>query len=165
MATSSGKTFAQLGYSHLDTAEIVTLLNRLLSNYAVYQQKLRNFYWNVAGPDFFEMHDQFGSMYERAQQETDRIAKRIRLFGQNPFSTFTEYLKHATIIEEPSGVPSFEMANIILADIRTLLELMEAAVNAAGEISDNGTGYMLQSFIYRMEEDHWKLTAWIKQGV
>jgi starvation-inducible DNA-binding protein len=165
MATSSRKTFTQLGYSHMDTAEIVTLLNRLLSNYAVYQQKLRNFYWNVAGPDFFEMHHQFGAMYDRAHQETDRIAKRIRLFGQNPFSTFTEYLKHATITEEPARVPSFEMANIILLDIRTLLELMEAGVHAAGEIGDNGTGYLLQSFIYKMEDDHWRLTAWIKQEV
>jgi starvation-inducible DNA-binding protein len=163
MATSSKKTFAKLGYSHMDTAEIVTLLNRLLSNYAVYQQKLRNFYWNVAGSNFFEMHHQFEQMYDRALRETDRIAKRIRLFGQKPLSTFSDYLKQATINEETARVPSFEMANILLLDIRTLLELMEAGVNAAQEINDNGTMHMLKSFIYEMEEDHWMLTAWIKE--
>jgi starvation-inducible DNA-binding protein len=163
MATNSKRTFAKLGYSHLDTAEMVTLLNRLLSNYAIYQQKLRNFYWNVSGPDFFEMHQQFRKMYDRAFEETDQIAKRIRLFGQKPFSTFSEYLKHATITEVSAMAPSFEMANIVLLDIRALLELMEAGVDAAREINDNGTRHMLQTFIYAMEEDHWMLTAWIKQ--
>lgn len=165
MVKSSSKTFAKLGYSHMDTAEIVILLNRLLSNYAVYHQKLRNFYWNVAGADFFEMHMQFEKMYQRGLAETDQIAKRICLFGQKPHSTFAEYLKHATVSEEGSKVPSFEMVNIILLDIRTLLEIMEAGVDAASEINDNGTRHMLQSFIYEMEKEHWMLTAWTKQDV
>jgi starvation-inducible DNA-binding protein len=165
MATSSKKTFAKLGYSHMDTAEIVILLNRLLSSYAVYSQKLKNFYWNIAGQDFFEMHNHFDKMYERAVSETDQIAKRIRLFGQHPYSTFTEYLRESAITEESKKVPSFEMAKIILQDIRILLELMEKVVAAAEEINDNGTKYMQQSFIYEMEKDHWMLTAWATPGV
>ena len=165
MVKSSKKTFTKLGYSHLDTAEIVTLLNRLLSNYAVYQQKLRNFHWNVKGQDFFQLHSRFEVMYKRSIDETDRLAERIRLFGQNPVSTLAEYLKHASIKEEKGILTSFEMAKIILDDIRILLETMEKCVDAAQEINDNGTVYILQSFIYNMEKDHWMLTAWIKQNV
>ena len=53
--TTKKRTFTKLGYTHMDTAEIVTLLNRLLADYSVYQQKLRNFHWNVSGQDFFEL--------------------------------------------------------------------------------------------------------------
>ncbi len=163
MITSSKKTFAKLGYSHMDTAEMVILLNRLLSNYAVYKQKLQSFYWNVEGQDFFEMNNQFEKMYKRADSETDQIAKRIRLFGQIPHSNFTEFMKNSTITQESKSVPSFEMVKIILTDIRILLELMEKAIDAAEEINDIGTRYMLQSCIYEMEKEHWMLTAWTKQ--
>jgi starvation-inducible DNA-binding protein len=163
MTKSSPKAFAELGYSAMDTAEIILLLNRILSNYAVYQQKLRNFYWNVTGHDFFELHQQFEQMYERSIEEIDKLAKRIRLFGQHPHSTFEEYLKHATIIEASTQVPSFQMAQMILHDIRILLELMEKGIDAAMELNDNGTRFMLQSFIFHMEKEHWMLTAWSKQ--
>lgn len=165
MDTTVKKTFAKLGYSHLDTAEIVTLLNRLLASYSVYMQKLRNFHWNVDGPDFFEMHQLFEGMYKRAFEETDEIAERIRLFGQRPVSTLTEFLKQSSIREEFSSATSFEMAGKILNDLRELLENMEDAVVAAQEIKDNGTEYMLKSFIYNMEKEHWQLTAWRKQKI
>jgi starvation-inducible DNA-binding protein len=157
------KTFAKLGYSHLDTAEMVTLLNRLLAGYTVYQQKLRNFLWNVAGQDFFDIHNLFNIMFQRSVNETDKIAKRIRLFGQKPASTLAEYLTLSSIGEEDSQVTSYEMANIILGDIRILLEIMEKCVDSAKEINDNGTEFMVQSFIYRMENEHWMLTEWIRQ--
>lgn len=104
-------------------------------------------------------------MYKRAIKETDEVAERIRLFGQKPVSTFTEYLKLSDIKEESTEPTSFEMAKIILSDIRSLLENMEKVINAAQEINDNGTEYMLKSFIYNMEKEHWMLTAWIKQKV
>ncbi|MFO7656645.1 MAG: DNA starvation/stationary phase protection protein [Bacteroidales bacterium] len=165
MASKAKRTFIKLGYSRMDTAEIVTLLNRLLSGYSVYQQKLRNFHWNIVGQDFFELHNLFEGMYKRAIKETDEVAERIRLFDQKPVSTFTEYIKFSDIKEESTEPTSFEMANIVLSDIRSLLENIEEAINAAQEINDNGTEYMLKSFIYNMEKEHWMLTAWIKQKV
>ena len=165
MVTTAKRTFIKLGYSHLDTAEIVTQLNRLLSGYSVYQQKLRNFHWNITGQEFFELHDLFEEMYKRAINETDEIAERIRLFGQRPASTFDEYLKLSIIKEEYTEPTSFQMAKIILNDIRILLENMEEGINAAQEINDNGSEFMLKGFSYNLEKEHWKLTAWIKQKV
>ena len=163
MEKTPKKTFARLGYSHLDTAEMVTLLNRLLSGYTVYQQKLRNFLWNVTGQDFFDIQNLFDKMYRRSVDETDKIARRIRLFGQKPVSTLAEYLELSSIGEEDSQVTSFEMGKIILGDIRTLLEIMEKCVDSAREINDNGTESMVQSIIYSMENEHWMLTEWIRQ--
>jgi starvation-inducible DNA-binding protein len=165
MVTKTKRTFIKLGYSHMDTAEIVTLLNRLLSGYSVYQQKLKNFHWNITGPDFFELHNLFEEMYKRAINETDEIAERIRLFGQRPASTFEEYLNLSNVKEEIIEPAAFEMAKIILSDIRSLLENMEEGINAAQEINDNGTEYMLKGFTYKMEKEHWILSSWIKQKV
>jgi starvation-inducible DNA-binding protein len=38
------RVYAKLGYTKLETAEIVDALNKLLANYSVHYQKLRNFH-------------------------------------------------------------------------------------------------------------------------
>ena len=162
--TTPKKTFAKLGYTKMDTLEIVTLLNRLLANYSVFQQKLRKFYWNITGQDFFNLYGQFHEMYVDSTHKTENIAERIRLFGQNPLSTLGEYLEIATIGEEKASTTSYEMAGIILENIRELIDNMEEGIDATKKNSDNGTEYMLKSFIHDLERDHWKLTAWMKQN-
>jgi DNA-binding ferritin-like protein len=77
----------------------------------------------------------------------------------------SECLRTASISEEVSDVTSFEMAKIIIKDIRALLAYLEDGVDAAREINDNGTEYLLQSVIYNIEQDHWMLASWIKQNV
>ena len=48
------KPFKKLGFTYLDTAEIVINLKQLLADYQVHYHRLRNFHWNVEGADFFE---------------------------------------------------------------------------------------------------------------
>ena len=56
---AKNKTFKKLGFTYLETAEIVVSLNTLLANYQVFYNKLRNFHWNIEGPEFFELHEEF----------------------------------------------------------------------------------------------------------
>ncbi|NJK86607.1 MAG: hypothetical protein HC906_12205 [Bacteroidales bacterium] len=58
-SSTKTRTFAKLGYSNMDTAEIVLRLNKLIASYHVFYQKLRNFHWNVTGQDFFDLHQHF----------------------------------------------------------------------------------------------------------
>ena len=157
------RTFVKLGYSHLDTAEIVTLLNRLLANYMVFQQKLRKFHWNVEGADFFELHEKFEEMYNQTFQETDQIAERIRLFDQYPVTSFTEYIELSTIKEVTDKYSSFEMVAEILKDIRTILEIIEEGIYSAKEIGDFGTEHLLKKLLLPKEKNHWMLTVWMKE--
>ena len=163
--TQRNRTFADLGYSHLDTAEIVVHLNKLLSSYSVYHQKLKNYSLNMLGSDFFELRKVFVRMYQSAINETDEIAERIRLFGEKPASSFTEYLNLSGIKEDHSDRTSFEMVKHILNDIKYLISSMEETINAARNINDNGTEYLLQRCTYRMEKDHFLLTSWVKQKI
>lgn len=159
------RTFAKLGYSQLDTAEIVSNLNKLSANYNVYLQKLKNFHWNVKGDDFFELYEKFEELYRRAYDEIDEIAGRIRLFGQRPLSTFSDYLKHADLEEVHGDYTSLEMVRELLNDMRVIISIMEECIQAAGEIGDNGTEDMMKSFIRNMEKDHWMFTAWLMQDI
>ena len=156
------KTFRKLGFSHLETAEVVTRLNVLLANYHLHYQKLRNFHWNVEGPDFFELHEKFEEEYAKVQKQIDLIAERIRVFGKKPLSNLSDYLKVAEIDEAETNVLPFEMVKQILNDFEIIISFLVSANEAASEVGDLGTVDMITTFIQDLEKSHWMFSAWVK---
>ena len=67
--TRNKKSYKKLGFTYLETAEIVVALNQLMANYHVHYQKLRNFHWNVETQDFFELHVEFENALPRHRSE------------------------------------------------------------------------------------------------
>ncbi|MFT6134972.1 MAG: starvation-inducible DNA-binding protein [Cyclobacteriaceae bacterium] len=158
----SKKTHIKLGFSHIETVEIVTYMNELLADYHVHYQKLRNFHWNVEGPDFFELHENFENQYNNAKVNIDEIAERIRVFGKRPLSTMQEYLNSARIKESTKEYAPYEMVQEILVDYEILLSDMVNITNSANDNGDAGTIDMITSFIKKLEKNHWMLTSWLK---
>ena len=158
------RPFARLGYTKLETAELVNTMNLLLANLSVHYQKLRNFHWNVKGPDFFDIHEQFEQQYNYAKVAIDDLAERIRVFGQTPFSTMKEYLANAEIKESGTDLAALEMVAEILKDYRILLESMFKVVEMAIEHGDSGTEDMVKGFIKQTEKNHWMMTAFSSKG-
>ncbi|MEQ9423753.1 MAG: DNA starvation/stationary phase protection protein [Cyclobacteriaceae bacterium] len=158
------RSFNKLGYTKLETAELVDGLNNLLANYAVHYQKLRNFHWNVKGPDFFELHEKFEEQYNDAKVAVDEVAERIRVFGQTPFSTMREFLDNSEIKESSTDLSSFEMVQEILNDYLVLLEYMFKVVEIAIENGDSGSEDMVKSYIKGIEKNHWMFTAFSRKN-
>ncbi len=120
---SQKKSFRALGFESEETTKIVEKLDLLLCNLQVHYQKLRNFHWNVVGPDFFDLHDIFEQEYNFVKEEIDQIAERIRVFGKHPKSNLQEYLDLSEIKEASFDLNSTEMVKEIIADFETLLSL------------------------------------------
>lgn len=158
------KTHAKLGFSSMDTAEMVTTMNKLIANYHVFYQKLRNYHWNVTGPDFFDLHDKFEALYTAAVTDIDEIAERIRVFGAAPMSTLKEYLEVAEITETFGRLTAIEMTREVLKDMEILNSFMLEVVDAAGSVGDAATMDMMNSMLRAMEKEHWMLTAWLNES-
>ena len=156
------KPFRKLGFTTLETAEIVINLKKLMANYQVYYHKLRNFHWNVEGSDFFELHEEFEKEYNEAKENIDLIAERIRVFGIMPDMTLEEVLKISSIEESKENRTSFEMVREVLKDYQTLHELMLDTINAALETGDIATENMIAEFVLNLEKRHWMFTSWVK---
>jgi len=73
-----------IGLKIKDSKELATKLNELLANYQIYYQNLRNFHWNVSGPNFFELHAKFEELYNAATLAIDETAERILTLGERP---------------------------------------------------------------------------------
>jgi starvation-inducible DNA-binding protein len=157
------KIYSRLGYTKMETAEIVDALNKLLANYNVHYQKLRNYHWNVKGPDFFDIHEKFETQYNFAREAIDQIAERIRVFGQVPISTMKGYLETSEIKESGTDLTGVQMMKQILKDFEILLEHMFNVIDIALENGDSGTEDMIKSFVKHTEKSHWMYTHSVKR--
>ncbi|MGW8121678.1 Dps family protein [Roseivirga echinicomitans] len=157
------KAFARLGYTKMETAELVDALNKLLANYSVHYQKLRNFHWNVKGPDFFDVHEQFEKQYNNAKVAIDDVAERIRVFGQTPLSNMRDYLETSEIKESSTDLSAMEMVSEIIKDYDILLEYMFNVIDVALSNGDNGTVDMVNSMVKYTEKNHWMMTSFSKK--
>jgi starvation-inducible DNA-binding protein len=160
--SSSRKPFKKLGFTAMETAEIVIALKKLMANYQVYYHKMRNKHWNIEGTDFFELHQEFENEYNDAKENIDLIAERIRVFGVLPDMTMREVLKVSLINESKDKMTSFEMVKDVLNDSETLHELMLDVINAALETGDIGTENLIADFILDLEKRHWMFSSWVK---
>jgi starvation-inducible DNA-binding protein len=157
------ETHKKLGFSQEETMEVVETLNKLLANFQVHYQKLRNFHWNVEGQNFFELHDQFEEEYDQVKLQIDEVAERIRVFGHKPLSTMADYLKVSEIKESGTDLTSTDMVNEVISDYEILLSFMVDAITAAEKIDDSATEDLVTGYVKRTEQRHWMFSAWIKK--
>ncbi|WP_378175432.1 Dps family protein [Aquimarina sp. SS2-1] len=163
-ANKAQKAYKKLGFTYLETAEIVVALNQLLSNYIVHYHKLRIFHWNVEGGDFFELHEQFEIEYNEVKVQIDTVAERIRVFGLKPKHTLKEHLKLSRIQEVERELTPISMVQEILKDFQILHDALLDVMNAALEAGDSATEEIATQFMRRLEKRHWMFTAWSKSS-
>ncbi len=149
-----------LGFKSQEIKPVVNELNKLLSNYHIYYQNLRNFHWNIKGENFFDLHNQFEDLYNDARLKIDEIAERILTLRQQPVSRFSEYLEISDVEEAEMQDNDREMVLIILENHQKLIKSLRAVIENAGKISDEGTIDMAGSFLENLEKKSWMLDAW-----
>ncbi|AEM70671.1 Ferritin Dps family protein [Allomuricauda ruestringensis DSM 13258] len=159
---AKNKTFKKLGFTYLETAEIVVSLNTLLANYQVFYNKLRNFHWNIEGPDFFELHEEFEKEYNTVKVNIDIVAERIRVFGVKSNFTMKKTMELSKIKEQEKNLSALEMVREVMHDYEILHDSMLDGVNAALETGDVVTENMLTEFMTELEKRHWMFTSYLK---
>lgn len=158
------QSYKKLGFTHLETAEIVVVLNKLLANYTVHYHKLRRFHWNVEGPNFFELHQQFEQEYQNVNETIDIIAERIRVFGVKSNYTLSQFLELSEIVEEDKDLTSLQMVNEILNDFNIIHENLLEATTYATNSGDIGTEEILMDLTRNLEKRHWMFSVWTKNN-
>lgn len=102
-----------IGLEIKDSKVLVKKLNNLLASYEIYYQNLRNFHWNITGPNFFELHAKFEELYNEATLAIDETAERILTLGERPYSSFSEYIENSVITEAKMVDDAKKMVEIV----------------------------------------------------
>lgn len=151
-----------IGLEIKESQVLTEKLNDLLANYQVYYQNLRNFHWNVTGPNFFELHAKFEELYNAANEAVDETAERILTLGARPLSSYQEYIETASIKEAKEITDPLKMVETVKNNMNTLLELERQTLEAAGESGDEGTASLMSDYITAKEKVVWMLSAYLK---
>jgi starvation-inducible DNA-binding protein len=151
-----------IGLKIKESKVLVDKLNSLLANYEIYYQNLRNFHWNVSGPNFFELHAKFEELYNAANLGIDETAERILTLGERPYSSFSEYIENSEIKEAKSIQDAKKMVEIVRDNLNTLLNLERSALETAAEQGDEGTVSLMSEYITAKEKVVWMLSAYLK---
>lgn len=151
-----------IGLEIRESKPLVIKLNELLANYQIYYQNLRNFHWNVTGPNFFELHAKFEELYTSGNIAVDSIAERILTLGERPYSSYSEYIENSGIDEAKQIKEATKMVEVVRNNQNDLLSLERKILEAAGEAGDEGTVSLMSDFITEKEKVVWMLSAYLK---
>ena len=116
-----------IGMDNDTRQQIAEGLSRLLADTYTLYLKTHNYHWNVTGPMFQTLHEQFEVHYTELWAAIDIIAERIRSLGEYAPGTYKEFASLTTIPED-DGIPSAEQM------IRNLVEANEAVTRTARSI-------------------------------
>lgn len=151
-----------IGLEIKDSKVLVKKLNNLLASYEIYYQNLRNFHWNVTGPNFFELHAKFEELYNEATLAIDETAERILTLGERPYSSFSEYIENSVITEAKLVEEAKKMVEIVRDNLNSLLNLERSVLEVAGDHGDEGTVTLMSDYISAKEKTVWMLSAYLK---
>ncbi len=160
--TISKTPYKKLGFTYLDTAEIVVSLKKLMANYQVHYFKLRNYHWNVEGPDFFELHEEFEKDYNRVKVNIDDIAERIRVFGLKPMLSINDVQQLSDVKEINKNMTSLDMVRDVLKDFEIIHSSLLNVLNASLDTGDSATEHFVNKLISDLEKRNWMYTSWCK---
>ncbi len=142
---------------------LVNELNLLLANYQLYNQKLKNYHWNIKGRNFFDIHKLFEEMYSEAHIQIDQIAERVRILKSKPLSTLKQYLDKAEVKEIDDFLNDRHAVESILLDHYILLQNMRRILRNAEAAGDEGTTDLIGGILRYIEKKSWMLDSWIEQ--
>ena len=121
--------------------------------------KAWNYHWNVEGPDFFEYHNFFESVYTQLQDIIDPIAEQIRAIGEYSPGALGRYKELTNIEDELTIIPAQEAVTRLLKDNTTLIKTITDAYYAAEGANELGLCNFLQDRIDAHKKLAWMLKA------
>jgi starvation-inducible DNA-binding protein len=137
-------------------------LKQLLSTQYAFVIKAQFFHWNVEGPDFGQLHEFFGNIYEDVYGAIDPTAEYIRVlddYAPGSFERFTEL----SLISGQIKVPRARlMIQELLADNQVVVDLLNRCFAAADQEDQEGIANFLAERIDAHGKHAWMLRSYLK---
>lgn len=135
-------------------------LNKLLADEFILYVKMKDYHWNVEGPNFNEIHTFYGLLLRETDQVIESIAKRIRAIGHHAEARLTDYLKLTSLIEQPFTNSQNDQLKSLLAAYETIINnLRRLAYLFADKCKDIGSSYFVKGLLVQHEDAARKIRA------
>jgi starvation-inducible DNA-binding protein len=141
--------------------EVGAMLNLILADEFVLYTTTRDYHWNVTGPGFLGLHEQFESQYGQIAGWIDGVAERARAIGVGARGNWADLAKAARTSADPGiGLSAEHMFSELLAlHEEMIVQLRTDSAASAERYDDAGTADFLTGLMAEHEKMAWMLRA------
>ena len=138
-------------------------LKTLLATEYAFSIKAQLFHWNVEGPDFAQLHEFFGNLYEEVYGNSiDKTAEYIRTLDEYAPGSF-ERFNELSLIPGQTKIPRARlMIEELLANNNTLIELLNDCFAVAEQENNQGIANFIAERLDAQAKHGWMLSSFLK---
>jgi len=148
-----------IGISESDREKIAAGLSKVLADTYLVYLKTHNYHWNVTGPHFHSLHEQFEEQYTELAEAVDVIAERIRTLGHRAPGTFSEFNEITSIEEDTDQPDAMEMVRRLAVDNETILRTAREALPVCEEAVDEASIDLITKRLHIHSKTAWMLRS------
>jgi starvation-inducible DNA-binding protein len=138
-------------------------LKTLLATESAFSIKAQLFHWNVEGPDFAQLHEFFGELYEEVYSSVDKTAEYIRALGDYSPGSFERFAELSEIKGQIKIPRARLMIEELLANNGQLLELLNKCFAVAENENQQGIANFIAERIDAQQKHGWMLRSFLKE--
>jgi starvation-inducible DNA-binding protein len=139
-------------------------LKILLATQYAFVIKAQFFHWNVEGPDFGQLHKQFGKIYEEVYDNSiDQTAEFIRILDDYTPGSFERFAELSQISGQTKIPRARLMITELLADSQTMIDLLNRCFDSAESEDQQGVADFIAGRIDAMGKHSWMLRSYLKE--
>jgi starvation-inducible DNA-binding protein len=124
--------------------------------------KAQNFHWNVEGPDFYQLHQLFDTIYTEVYGAVDAFAENIRKIKAYTPASLERFSALTAIGDEVEVLESSAMIAELLADAEKMQEIMKVLFTEAEARGENGLSNFLADRQDAFAKHAWFLRSTLK---
>jgi len=140
-------------------------LKILLATQYAFVIKSQMFHWCVEGPDFAQLHEFFGNLYEEVYDNSiDRTAEFIRSLDEYTPGSFERFSELSGIKGQLRVPRARLMIEELYTDTELMIELLNHCFSVAEEENQQGIANFIAERLDAMAKHAWMLRSFLKEN-
>jgi starvation-inducible DNA-binding protein len=140
-------------------------LKTLLATEYAFVIKAQFFHWNVEGPDFAQLHEFFGNLYEDVYDNSiDKTAEYIRTLDDYAPGSFERFLELSRISGQTKVPRARLMIEELLANNEQMVDLLNEIFAVAEQENQQGIANFIAERIDAHGKHGWMLRSFLKDA-
>jgi starvation-inducible DNA-binding protein len=140
-------------------------LKTLLATEYAFSIKAQLFHWNVEGPDFAQLHEFFGNLYQEVYDGSiDRTAEYIRAMQDYAPGSFERFAELSQIQGQTKIPRARLMIEELLQNNDQMLNLLNECFAAAEQENQQGIANFIAERIDAHQKHGWMLRSFLKDA-
>ena len=140
-------------------------LKTLLATEYAFVIKAQFFHWNVEGPDFAQLHEFFGEIYNEVYDNSiDRTAEYIRVLDDYAPGSFERFAELSQIRGQIKVPRARLMIEELLADNQALVALLNQTFQVAAQENEEGIANFIAERLDAHGKHGWMMRSFLKDA-